>query len=249
MTDSSAALRFIDDDELIQVTRDLVAIPSLTHHEGRGMVDFYERWFKDLGIYSKDGKIRPLFKDDNGIVFCEGGIGIVLENMYRAIRRKASVYAEYLGGGFEMEGWKITVPQLGSNSYQEAIKKAFKQADIISDDIDLLCPHGTGCHAIDYYEAKAIEDIFGKQSKKPFITAFKPYVGHNLGASALLETAVLLLALKNNIVPSTLNYDNPDPRFNISLVTKQTKANLTTVAKICCAFAGFNAAAIFRKPC
>ena len=206
-------------------------------------------WFKGLGIYSKDGKIRPFSKDANGIVFGEGGIGMVLEDMDCARRRKASIYAEYLGGGFDMEGWKITVPQLGSSSYQEAIKKAFKQANVISDDIDLLCPHGTGCHAIDYYETKAIEDIFGKQSKKPFITAFKPYVGHNLGASALLETAVLLFALKNNIIPPTLNCDNPDPRFNISLITKQTKAKLATVAKICCAFAGFNAAAIFRKPC
>ena len=204
-------------------------------------------WFKDLGIYSKDGKISPFSKDSNGIVFGDGGIGMVLEDMDYAMRRNTPIYAEYLGGGFDMEGWKITVPQLGSNSYQEAIKKAFRQANVTSNDIELLCPHGTGCSVIDYYEAKAITDIFGKSPEKPLIAAFKPYIGHTLGASALLETAILLLALKNNVIPPTLNYDNPDPKLNISLIAKQTNAELSIVAKICSAFAGFNAAAIFKK--
>ena len=204
-------------------------------------------WFKELGIYSKDGKIRPFSKDANGIVFGDGGVGLVLEDMDYAMRRNVSIYAEYLGGGFDMEGWKITVPQIGSDSYQKAIQKAFKQANVINKDIDFLCSHGTGSHAIDYYEAKAITDIFGEQPKKPLISAFKPYFGHNLGASALLETALLLLGLKNNIIPPTLNCDNPDTRLNISLVTKQVNASFNIAAKICCAFAGFNAAAIFKK--
>ncbi|MFH1233321.1 MAG: hypothetical protein V1649_01560, partial [Patescibacteria group bacterium] len=73
------------------------------------------------------------------------------------------------------------------------------------------------------------------------------YVGHNLGGSALLESAILILALKNNIIPETLNCEKPDPRFNITLVQKQAKKKLKTVMKTCCAFAGFNAAAVFQK--
>ena len=79
------------------------------------------------------------------------------------------------------------------------------------------------------------------------MTTFKPYIGHTLGVSALIETAILLLSLKNGIVPATLNCDNIDPRFNISLVNKTIDKKLDFVMKASCAFAGFNAAAVFRK--
>jgi 3-oxoacyl-(acyl-carrier-protein) synthase len=174
-------------------------------------------------------------------------VGIVVEDLEHAKKRGAEIYAEYLGGGFDLEGWKITVPQLGSDSYQKAIQKALTQSNVSKDEIDLICPHGVGSQVIDYYEAKAITDIFGKSPKKPFITTFKPYVGHNLGGSALLEAAILLLSLKSNIIPPTLNYDEPEPKFNISLVKEKKEVELKTVMKACCAFAGFNAAAIFRK--
>mgnify|MGYP001609093722 CR=1 FL=1 len=204
-------------------------------------------WFKDLGIYSKDGVIRPFCKDSNGLVFGDGGIGIVMEDLEYAQKRNAPIYAEYLGGGFDLEGWKITVPQIGSHAYQRAILKAFQQSKLEKENIDLLCPHGVGYQVIDYYEAKAITDIFGQNPKKPLITTFKPYIGHNLGGSALIETAILLLSLKNNIVPPTLNCDNLDSKLNMSLVKDKTEAKLKTAMKICCAFAGYNAAAVFRK--
>lgn len=204
-------------------------------------------WFRDLGIYSSDGVIRPFSKDSNGLVFGEGSIGIVMEDLESAQKRKAKIYAEYLGGGFDLEGWKITVPQIGSDSYQKAIQKAFSQSNIDKEEIDLVCPHGVGSGPIDYYESKAITDTFGLNPKKPLITTFKPYLGHNLGGSALLEAAALLLSLENDIVLPTLNSDNTDPKFNISLVKEKTETKLNTVMKMCCAFAGFNSAAIFRK--
>jgi 3-oxoacyl-[acyl-carrier-protein] synthase II len=204
-------------------------------------------WFRDLGIYAQDGIIRPFCKDSKGLVFGGGGVAIVMEDLAGAEKRNAPIYAEYLGGGFDMEGWKITVPQIGSQSYQQAIANAFKQSGIKKEDIDLICPHGVGSGPIDYYEAKAITDTFGIKPGKPLITAFKPYVGHNLGGSALMETTALLLSLKNNIVPPALNSENIDPRHNISLVQEKLEAKLKTVIKTCCAFAGFNGAAIFRK--
>jgi len=204
-------------------------------------------WFKELGIYAEDGIIRPFGKNSCGLVFGDGGAGIVMEDLDSALKRKAVIYAEYLGGGFDLEGWKITVPQIGSSSYQKAITKALEQSNVQKKEIDLLCPHGVASQPIDFYEAKAITDIFGNMPKKPLITAFKPYVGHNLGSSALLETVMLLLCLKNDIIPPTLNCDNIDPKFNISLVKEKLNRKLNTVMKTCCAFAGFNAAAIFKK--
>ena len=204
-------------------------------------------WFRDLGIYAKDGIIRPFCKDSSGLVFGEGGVGVVMETLEDAQKRDANIYAEYLGGGFNLEGWKITVPQIGSESYQKAMTKALKQSNVNADDIDLICPHGVGSKPIDYYEAQAINEVFGENLDKTLVTTFKPYVGHNLGGSALLETAILLLSLKNNIVPETLNCDNIDPRLNLSLVKKAMQLKLQKVIKTSSAFAGFNAAAVFQK--
>ena len=204
-------------------------------------------WFRDIGLYSKDGKIRPFCKDSNGLVFGDGGVGIVLEDMEHALKRNASIYAEYLGGGFHLEGWKVTTPQIGSDSYQKAILKAVKLSNINKEEIELLVPHGVGSQAIDYYESKAITDVFGLNPKKPLITTFKPYIGHNLGGSALLETAILLLSIKNEIVLPTLNCENLDPKFKISIVKEKIKTKVNTAMKICCAFAGYNAAVIFKR--
>ncbi|MBU1869932.1 MAG: hypothetical protein KJ818_05625, partial [Candidatus Omnitrophica bacterium] len=101
-------------------------------------------WFKELGIYAQDGVIKPFDKNSSGLVFGDGGAGIVLEDMEHAKKRNARIYAEYLGGGFDLEGWKITVPELGGRSYLRAINKAFKQSGIRKDEIEFLCPHGVG---------------------------------------------------------------------------------------------------------
>jgi 3-oxoacyl-(acyl-carrier-protein) synthase len=184
-------------------------------------------WFREIGLYSEDGRIRPFCKDSNGLVFGDGGVGIVLEDLEHARKRNASIYAEYLGGGFCLEGWKVTTPQIGSDSYQKAISKALKQ--------------------IDYYESKAITDVFGSNPENPLITTFKPYVGHNLGGSALLESAILLLSLKNEVILPTLNSENVDPKFNISLVKEKSDIKVNTAMKICCAFAGYNSAVVFKR--
>ncbi len=204
-------------------------------------------WFRDIGLYSKDGRIRPFCKDSNGLVFGDGGVGIVLEDLEHAQKRNADIYAEYMGGGFYLEGWKVTTPQIGSDSYQKAILKALKQGNVSKDEIELLVPHGVGSQAIDYYESKAITDVFGSNPEKPLISTFKPYIGHNLGGSALLETAILLLSLKNEMVLPTLNCENLDPKFNISLVKEKQKIKLNTAMKICCAFGGYNAAVVFKR--
>ncbi|MDP2922875.1 MAG: beta-ketoacyl synthase N-terminal-like domain-containing protein [Candidatus Omnitrophota bacterium] len=204
-------------------------------------------WFKDLDMYAKDGKIRPFTKGAKGFVFGDGAVGFVLEDFEHAKKRGAKIYAEYLGGGFSQEGWKITIPYVGSNYYQKAIKEAIEFSNVNKDDIDLLVAHGTGNSIIDRYEAKAITDIFGSNPKKPLITTFKPYIGHNLGGSALLETALLLLCLENNLVLPVLNTNEVDPRMKIDIVKEKIKINLKFALKISCAFAGYNAAAIFKK--
>jgi 3-oxoacyl-(acyl-carrier-protein) synthase len=205
-------------------------------------------WFKEIGLYSEDGRIRPFCRDSNGLVFGDGGVGIVLEDLDHARDRNAHIYAEYMGGGFHLEGWKVTTPQIGSDSYQKAILKALKQSNVSKDEIEVLCPHGVGSQSIDYYESKAITNVFGANPPRPWITAFKPYVGHNLGGSALLEAAILLISMKNGAVLPTLNYDNPDSKkYNISLVKEMQESEINMAMKTCCAFAGYNAAVVFKR--
>jgi len=204
-------------------------------------------WFKGIGMYAEDGKIKPFAKERNGFVFGEGGVGIVLESLESAKKRKARIYAEYLGGGFNLEGWKVTIPDVTGDSYKNTVLEALKKAKLKKEKIDLLIPHGVGTSVTDAYEAKAITDVFGKNKPKPLITVLKPYIGHNLGSCCLLETAILMLALENSFIPPTLNVKDADPKLGIDLVTAAKKSKIKTIAKMACGFAGYNACTVFRK--
>lgn len=204
-------------------------------------------WFKDLNMYAEDGRIKPFSKKSNGIVFGDGGCGLVMEDWEHAVKRKAKIYAEYLGGGFSQEGWKVIYPKVGDDFYQRAIREAIRFSKIDKKEIDLVCAHGVGNAVIDRYEAKAITDIFGTNPKRPLVTTFKPYIGHNLGGSNLLETAILLLCLESNLVLPVLNVEETHPKMEMDVAKEKVKLELKTVLKICCAFAGYNAAVVFRK--
>src|SRR4030042_3306400 len=203
---------------------------------------FKHLWFKEQGLYAEDGKMKPFSKKADGIVLGDGASAIVLEELSHALDRKAHIYAEYLGGGFSLESWKVTLPKIGGLSYQKAIESSLSRVNFKSHNIDLLNPYGVAIKVTDGYEAKAITDVFGKNHKKPLITAFKPYVGHNLGGSAILEIIILLLSMENNLIPPTLNYDETEPKYNIELVKELIPYPLDTAMKLSCGFAGYNAA-------
>jgi 3-oxoacyl-[acyl-carrier-protein] synthase II len=202
-------------------------------------------WFRNRGLYADDGLIKPFSDDANGIVFGDGGAALVLEDLEHAKKRKARIYAEYMGGGFSLEGWKITVPNIADDFYTKSFKSALAAAGTKPAEIDFVNPHGVGMKITDSYEAKTINRIFGK--KCPAISAFKPLAGHNLGGSALLETAIMLLAMKNGSIPPTLNYNKPDKNITLNIVTDNRKMDINIAAKMSCGFAGFNGVCIFRK--
>lgn len=204
-------------------------------------------WFEDLGMYAKDGVCKPFSKDANGIVFGEGGIGFILEDMDHALERGADIYAEYMGGGFSMEGWKVTLPAVGSDYYQKAIRQAIETSHVSRNDIDLICAHGVGNTVIDRYETKAVKDVFGPDFDNVLVTAFKPLIGHTLGISALIETAILINCLNNNVAVPLLYHNNIDPRHELNFVKEKIDVELNTVLKICSAFAGYNGALVLKK--
>lgn len=205
---------------------------------------FKHLWFKMLDMYESDGKVKPFSKGAKGLVMGEGSAGLMLEDYEHAIKRNAHIYAEYLGGGFRLGGWQIARPRVGDFFYHEAIKEAISNSQINEKEIDLICPHGFGGLVNDFYEAKAIMEIFGKDIS---VTTFKPYIGHNLGGSTLLETIILLLCLENNVIVPILNTKEVNPQIDLNLILTKKDWNLNTVMKTCSAFAGYNAANIFRK--
>jgi len=202
-------------------------------------------WFRKQGLYAEDGITRPFSSDKSGIVFGDGGAALILEDLEHARNRGAKIYAEYLGGGFSLEGWKLTVPNIADSFYTKSFEKALKVAKIRPDDIDFVNPHGVGMNITDVYEATTINSIF--KNKKPSISAFKPLVGHNLGGSALIETAISLLALENGMIPATLNCRQQNPRVKFPIIRENKKAKIKTIAKMSCGFAGFNGVTIFSK--
>ncbi len=202
-------------------------------------------WFKNQNMYSKNGVISPFSLDANGYVFGDGGGALILESYQHAIKRKAKIYGEYLGGYFNSQGWKVTLPAIHKNYYSSVITSALKRAELRPENIDLICAHGVGLKITDHYEAKSIASVFGKNG--PPVTALKPYFGHNLGGNAILESAILLLSMKKGIAPKTLNSEKFDNTLGINLLRKELSVNLINVMKICTGFAGFEGSVIFRN--
>ena len=208
---------------------------------------FINSWLKNVGLYAEDGLIKPFAKNRNGFICGQGGAALVLEELEHAINRNAHIYAEYLGGGFSLESWKVTLPDVGGSYYKDSIIRSLEESKINAKNIDLINAHGVATNIMDQYEAEAIRAIFGEGENQPFVNAFKPYVGHNLGGCALLETAMLLLVMEHNIIPPVLNYEQDDPKIKLNIARDKVAYDVNTALKICSSFAGFDAAAVFRK--
>lgn len=202
-------------------------------------------WFRKRGLYSETGLSSPFSTKSDGIVFGDGGSALILEELEHAKKRGACIYAEYLGGGFSLEGWKIVVPDVTGNHYTSSFKKAVLNARVNAEDISFINPHGVGMKITDTYEARTINHMF--RNIRPYVSAFKPLVGHNLGGSALLESSILMLSMKHHVIPPTLNSDHIDDELQLNVVKEFTKSNLDVTAKMSCGFAGFNGVSIFRQ--
>ncbi|MDO8525710.1 MAG: beta-ketoacyl synthase N-terminal-like domain-containing protein, partial [Candidatus Omnitrophota bacterium] len=131
---------------------------------------FKHIWFNKINMLAKDGRIKPFASDRDGFTIGDGGAALILESMESALERKAHIYAEYLGGSFILEGWKVTYPDVAGSSYEKMILRAIDSAGINLSDLDLLIPHGVGTGITDKYEAKTISRIFGDKSKRPVIS-------------------------------------------------------------------------------
>jgi len=190
---------------------------------------------------------KPFSKNRSGLVLGEGAAVVVLEEMERAVRRGALLYAEIIGYGSTSDAFHITKPSLEGQS--RAISEALGEARISPETVDYINAHGTATQWNDLLETQALKKVFGDDAYKIPISSTKSMHGHAIGAAGAIEFIVSLLALKNQAIPPTINLDQPDPECDLDYVPNigRKGVRVNTVMSNSFAFGGTNAVLIARK--
>ncbi len=193
---------------------------------------------------------RPYDKDRDGFVLGEGAGALVLEELDHALARGAKIYAEIIGGGMSADAHHITAPHPEGLGATLVMRRALKDAGIDASEVDYVNTHGTSTPLGDTAELKAIINVFGDQAFKLNISATKSMTGHLLGAAGAIEAMAAVLAIREGIIPPTINHHTADPeidpRLNLTLNTLQ-KRNVDVAISNTFGFGGHNAAVVIRK--
>ena len=195
---------------------------------------------------------RPFSASRDGFVMGEGAGILVLEELEHAKARGARIYAEVAGVGMSADAYHITASHPEGLGAKLVMERALKDAGMTPDEIDYINVHGTSTHVGDISEAKAIKEVFGDSAYKLNISSTKSMTGHLLGAAGAVEGIISILAVKNNIVPPTINHDPEDKdeeidyNLNFTFNTAQERTVRAALSNTF-GFGGHNACAIFKK--
>ena len=191
---------------------------------------------------------RPWDQKRDGFVMCEGAGIVVLEELEHAKRRGAKIYAEVIGYGMSGDAYHITAPAEDGNGGFRAMRNALKRANLAVDQIDYINAHGTSTPKGDEIELSAVKRLFGEHAYKLSMSSTKSAIGHLLGAAGAVEAIFSILALRDGIVPPTLNLDDPSPGCDIDLVPHKAKERPVRYAlSNSFGFGGTNASLIFAR--
>jgi 3-oxoacyl-[acyl-carrier-protein] synthase II len=193
---------------------------------------------------------RPFDSTRDGFVLGEGGGCLILEDLEHAKARGAKIYAELIGGGMSADAYHITAPHPEGIGAINVMKNALSDAGITADSIDYINVHGTSTPLGDVQEAKAIQNIFGEHAYNVNISSTKSMTGHLLGAAGAVEAIASILAIKNGIIPPTINFVNTDealdPKLNFTF-NKAQHREVNVAMTNTFGFGGHNTSAIFKK--
>jgi 3-oxoacyl-[acyl-carrier-protein] synthase II len=192
---------------------------------------------------------RPWDKDRDGFVMGEGAGILVLEDLEHAKKRGARIYAEVIGYGLSGDAYHITAPSETGSGARRAMKAALKRAKLNPEDIDYINAHGTSTPLGDEIELNAVKEVFGDAAYKLSMSSTKSAIGHLLGAAGSVEAIFSILAIRDSVVPPTLNLENPSPGCDLDLVPKKAKERPVRAAlSNSFGFGGTNASLIFTGP-
>jgi len=191
---------------------------------------------------------RPFEKNRDGFVIAEGAGIVILEELQFALKRKATVYAELVGYGYTGDAYHITAPSPEGDGAVRCMKMAIKDAKLKPEDIDYINAHGTSTPLNDLTETIAIKTAFGDHAKKIPVSATKSMTGHLLGAAGSTEAIFTILAIRDGIMPPTINYEEPDPQCDLDYVPNVARRNSINVGMSnAFGFGGTNASLVFKK--
>ena len=193
---------------------------------------------------------RPFDKDRDGFVSGEGAGALILEEYEHAIARGAQIYAEIGGGGLSADAYHITAPHPEGLGAKNVMLNCLNDAGLKPEDVDAINMHGTSTPLGDIAESKAIIEVFGEHAYKLNINSTKSMTGHLLGAAGAVEAIASILAIKNGIVPPTINHftddDQIDSKLNFTF-NKAQKRDVKVALSNTFGFGGHNACVLFKK--
>ena len=191
---------------------------------------------------------RPFEKNRDGFVVAEGSGILVLEELQFALKRKAKIHAELVGYGYTGDAYHITAPSPDGDGAIRCMKMAMKDAGLAPEDVDYINAHGTSTPLNDLTETVAIKSVFGSHAKKVPISATKSMTGHLLGAAGSTEAIFTVLAIRDGILPPTINYEEPDPQCDLDYVPNVARRKPLRIGMSnAFGFGGTNATLIFKK--
>ncbi|WP_026566129.1 beta-ketoacyl-ACP synthase II [Bacillus sp. UNC41MFS5] len=191
---------------------------------------------------------RPFDKNRDGFVIGEGAGIIVLEELEHALARGAKIYAEIVGYGATGDAYHITAPAPGGEGGARAMKMAINDGGLKPAEIDYVNAHGTSTEYNDKFETLAMKEVFGEHAYNLAISSTKSMTGHLLGAAGGVEAIFTVLAIRDSMLPPTINYETPDPECDLDYVpNKARQKEIKAAMSNSLGFGGHNATIVFKK--
>lgn len=191
---------------------------------------------------------RPFDKDRDGFIMSEGAATLVLERMDFAEKRGAKIYGEIIGYGTSDDAFHITAPDETGEAQALGIKRALKDGNIKADDIKYINAHGTSTLLNDKVETLAVKNVFKERAYDIKISSTKSMTGHLLGAASAVEAIATLMALRESIIPPTINYETPDPECDLDYTpNKAVEMEIEYAISNSFGFGGHNVTLVFKK--
>ncbi|HOJ13939.1 MAG TPA: beta-ketoacyl-ACP synthase II [Deltaproteobacteria bacterium] len=191
---------------------------------------------------------RPFDRDRDGFVMAEGGAVFVLEDREAARARGAQILGEIMGAGMSQDAYHITAPEPEAQAVVFAMERALEDAGVSPGDIGYINAHGTSTQLNDVTETLAVKKVFGGLAYRIPMSSTKSMTGHLIGGTAGIETAVCILAMRNGVIPPTINLDNPDPQCDLDYVPHQARpAEIACCLNNSFAFGGQNVVLVLGR--
>ena len=191
---------------------------------------------------------RPFDKERDGFIMSEGAGMLVLEELEHALGRGATIHGEVIGFGCSSDAYHLTAPEPNGAGAAQCMQMALDDAKVSPEDVDYINAHGTSTPMNDKFETMAIKTVFGDHAYRVPISSTKSMHGHLLGATGAVEAVACMLAMNNNVLPPTINYEVPDPECDLDYVPNQPReADIKISLNNSFGFGGHNGSLVLRK--